>query len=382
MSKLLKQFLPSPIWNALRPPALVVRRLRSLAALRAVAAAPLPHPGTVHVNYGLPVTARARGVQAGGIVKFGSLARLYPHKPWIFNLLYLGSSALPPDAVRLAEVAHRKGAKIVWNQNGVGYPAWAPDHWADVNAPMKALIAEADHVFYQSEFCKLSADRFLGEPRCPSEILYNPVDTERFCPNPEPHLRVPALLLHAGTVKAYYRFETAVLTLAELVKMRVPARLVFAGRFDWSNEPEQIQRDVSALVTSRGLGECVEMLPPYSRLDAPSVFRRCHILLHTKVNDPCPTVVLEAMSAGLPVVFAESGGVPELVGNQAGIGVRDWATWEQDVPPDPRALAEAVVSVLERYEQYAAAARVRAIERFDAKLWVNRHRQVFENLLA
>ncbi|HWH06801.1 MAG TPA: hypothetical protein VNT23_10265, partial [Gaiellaceae bacterium] len=31
-------------------------------------------------------------------------------------------------------------------------------------------------------------------------------------------------------------------------------------------------------------------------------------LLHTKVNDPCPNVVLEALASGLPVVHPASGG--------------------------------------------------------------------------
>ena len=51
------------------------------------------------------------------------------------------------------------------------------------------------------------------------------------------------------------------------------------------------------------------------------MLRRAHVLLHTKVNDPCPTAVIEAMACGLPVAYPASGGTVELVGDEAGIGV-------------------------------------------------------------
>ena len=55
--------------------------------------------------------------------------------------------------------------------------------------------------------------------------------------------------------------------------------------------------------------------------------------------------MIEALACGRPVVYSNSGGVPELVGSEAGIGVGTEQTWDRDVPPDPVALAEAVAKV-------------------------------------
>ena len=118
----------------------------------------------------------------------------------------------------------------------------------------------------------------------------------------------------------------------------------------------------------------VHLLGGYAQRDAPGVFRRAHLLLHTKVKDPCPTLVVEAMACGLPVVHPASGGTVELVGDEGGIGVPHPDTWEKDEPPGPEAMADAVERVLSNLPAYAAAARARAVERFSLEPWLERHR--------
>ena len=38
-----------------------------------------------------------------------------------------------------------------------------------------------------------------------------------------------------------------------------------------------------------------------------------------KYKDPCPNSVIEAMSCGLPILYSNSGGLPELVNNRCGV---------------------------------------------------------------
>jgi glycosyltransferase involved in cell wall biosynthesis len=105
----------------------------------------------------------------------------------------------------------------------------------------------------------------------------------------------------------------------------------------------------------------------------PDSLRRADVLLYAELDAACPPIVLQAMACGLPVVHAASGGVPELVGTEAGVGI----------PPDadPAGLAAAVLAVDERRAEYAEAARRRAVERFDIRPWLDRHRQIFEELV-
>ena len=339
-----------------------------------------PRLDGVHVYYGYDRLPSLDEPAGGGMVKFQHLALQLPNTPSGFGVLYLGSSTMPAEAEALVRVARRRGAAFVWNQNGVAYPAWHGPGWRFENAPRARLLREADHVVYQSAFCKLSADRWCGEPSGPWEVLHNPVDTTLFVP-PAGREDRPFTLLLGGSQYQWYRVEAALRTLRTVVDAVPDARLLVTGAlsFLW-NRPDDARRRVDALVRELGLDGHVELIGPYAQRDAPALLARADVLLHTKVNDPCPTIVLEAMACGLPVAYSASGGTPELVGVEAGVGVHALLDWEHDHPPAPEELAGAVLRVRDRLGGYSAAARARAVERFDLRPWVERHRQLFEAL--
>jgi len=256
---------------------------------------------------------------------------------------------------------------LVVNQNGVCYLAWAGAETDAVNRPLRQALVAAEHVLYQSEFCKRSADLYLGSPTGSWEILPNAVDVDRFTPAAAPPSDGPVLLL-AGDQLQPYRLELALRTFEEVRKLHGAARLLVLGRIEFP-PPEP-------------LVEGVELLGRYAQRDAPALYRRAHLLLHTTVNDSCPSAVIEAMACGLPVVHPASGGTVELVGEEAGIGVPHPESWERVQPPHPDTLAAAVERVLADRETYAAAARKRAVERFALLPWLDRHAALFSELLA
>jgi glycosyltransferase involved in cell wall biosynthesis len=323
-----------------------------------------PAQGEAAVFYGHRRLPRPGEPVEGGMVKFQRLQTFFPNRPRDFNLLYLGSSSLPADEQKMIALAKRRGAPVLVNQNGVAYPGWAGEQTEALNQRLRGVLASADHVIFQSEFCRRAAGRFLGPCDAPSETLYNAVDTTAFTPGDRPS--GGPLILLGGDQTATYRLETALRTLAELPD----ARLLVTGT---------VLEDGRDLVAELGLADRVMFTGRYAQRDALGIYRRAHLLLHPKVNDPCPNVVLEALACGLPVVHSASGGTPELVGG-AGIGVPSEPSWEQDVPPNPRQLAVAVRDVLDRLDDYRAAARERAV-RFDFAPWVDRHRELFAELV-
>lgn len=338
-------------------------------------------PSGIRVFFGYDQIGLADQQVFGGLVKLQDLLTRFANHPRNANILYLISSALPHFPVRMAEMAKKAGVKVVLNQNGVAYPGWFGKGWEKCNRPMQHLHRLADYIFYQSEFCKMSADRFVGDV-CPAwEILHNPVDTSLFMPAIGKNNRQGFKMLLAGSHGSFYRPQTAIKVL-RLVSETIPdVELTIAGRFCWHRENRKTEEQVMRCAREEGVAGKVRYVGPYTQQQAIDLFRESNLLLHTKYNDPCPRLVVEAMACGLPVLYSATGGVAELVGKDAGYGVPGPLDWLQDHPPAPDKLTTGALKIFEQLDVYSAAARQRAVLHFDVQPWLARHEQVLAKIL-
>jgi len=337
--------------------------------------------GIPHVFYGYEKLPSRFESASGGIIKCQDLESQFPNTPVSPNLLYLVSSALPPHLPLLIRAAKRAGCPIVLNQNGVAYPAWHPQGWKEANQPLALAYHAADWVFYQSDFCRVSAERFLGARQGPGEILFNPVDTAVFTPLRHARPIAPVILV-SGSHMFRYRLESSIQALAELHKTQPNAKMIVAGRYCWGPADVACKQEIKQLAIQAGVEAAIDWRGTYTQLEAPALMQEADILLHPKYNDPCPRLVVEAMACGLPIVYSHSGGVPELVGTEAGLGVPSTRDWDQDHPPQASELAAALNLVVSRYTEMSAAARQRAVSILDVKTWQQRHSFIFQQLIS
>ncbi len=333
------------------------------------------------VFYGREHVPQAGEIAQGGIVKCQDLQVSFPNAAEQANLVYLVSSAYPRSVEVLVAEARKAGAVIVVNQNGVAYRAWYGGGWMRANRPLTRVLHAADYAFYQSRFCRETSDRYLGPRRGESEVLYNCVDTQRFVPRPEAGLRGAPVILASGSHVQFYRVESALRAFACARKKIPEARLILAGHLGWIADEDRAEAEARALCRDLGIEESVTIRRRYTQQEAVTLLQGAHVLLHTKYNDPCPRLVVEALSCGLPVVYSASGGVPELVGDDAGVGVPVPLDWENVHPADPETLAQGMIAVLNDYTRFAKAARERAVKRFDVRPWIRRHEEVFGALV-
>lgn len=319
--------------------------------------------------------ARRSEFAHGGAVKLTFLSEAFPHSFPSANLLYAVSSVAHPLQIEILEAAKRKGLKIVVNQNGVAFPAWDGANYEASNQPLKRIIAFADFIIYQSRFCKDSAERYISPPDVPSEIIYNPVDTRLFSPEACSAKPEALTLLLGGNQYEKYRLELALQTLKALHRTVPNAKLIVTGNL-WFPYDEAEAWTKQAL-RDMNLTNHVTFTGTYAQTDAPALYSQAHLLLHTKYADPSPGLVLEAMALGMPVVHLDNGGVPELVGD-AGIGVAVEHDWNRINLPTPQAMADAVMQVYDRREEFSQKARQRAVDLFSLEKFVARHKEIFE----
>ena len=330
----------------------------------------------LHIYFGGART----GDRGGPLVKVARLKKAFGENRFNYNLLYVLS-----NAPYLPEYAYRyiKGKKIpiVLNQNGVFYEAWYQGNWQYENARMSTPYHLADYVFYQSKFCEEAANKFLGKRKGDSEILYNAVNTALFKPNKESFYQTdtPFIFLLTGQIDKhlYYRVESTIKALAAVIKEGLNAKLIISGGLDYD-----VTKLSKALINELKINNSVKFTGPYKQEDAPSIYNYANAYIMTKHNDPCPNTVIEALSCGLPVLYSHSGGVPELVGNDAGIALECKKSWESVQTPCVKDICDGMLDIANRHEEMSNFARNRAIEKFDIKKWIKRHKIIFEKLLS
>ena len=313
----------------------------------------------------------------GGAVKLLHLRKAFPASESAFNILYLVSSAQPRFALDLVRACKERGIAFVWNQNGVGYPGWAGRDTERHNGPMRQLRELADFVVYQSGFCRTSADKFLGSRTGPTATLLNPVDLAAFCPASAPPLVKPLRLLAMGTQNYAARVLSTVDCLSILRKQGVKSVLTIAGNLQWAGADGELTGYAEKL----GVRDAVTLRPAFSQEEAVRLYQSHHIVLHPKYLDPCPTVVAEALSCGLPVVASRSGGIPEMTNDDCAELIDVPIVWDRLITPDGPQMADAVERILARYATATRAARSCAEILFDSTRWVEKHREIFSTVL-
>src|SRR5207237_4909588 len=105
--------------------------------------------------------------------------------------------------------------------------------------------------------------------------------------------------------------------------------------------------------------------------------REASLLALPSLEDNCPMVLLEAMAAGVPVVAAKVGGVPDLI-EQGETGLFcDPLSFESMSSAIEKALVEVPAS-----RRMALDAKARAVKRFHPKVIALRHLEIYCEVLS
>lgn len=215
----------------------------------------------------------------------------------------------------------------------------------------------SDFVIYQSEFSKRMADRFLYYRRTDYAVVYNGVDLEQF--SPEAPRAGRRRLLAAGSLRDEYMLGT-VLPVFERLWRPYDLELLVVG----SLAPICRQQLEEFAARHPMAFERVQVVRPVDNDEMPYWMRQADILMHPRLGDWCPNVVIEALACGLSVVCGSWGGAAELVAD-GGVVVPtgQWTYGEAFVD----GLCNGVETILDDLDSYRQAARARAEREFDVR---------------
>jgi glycosyltransferase involved in cell wall biosynthesis len=232
----------------------------------------------------------------------------------------------------------------------------------------------ATKIIYQSKFTKDWWEGKYGTLSKPNWTIYNGVDLERFSPSKQletPKDRYRILMVEGSLLGGYEQGLEAVFEMIhhllhlmgedkKRIELMIIGKVGEATRYFYEQGLRQKELDCSL----NWVG-----VVPHEKI--PQFDRTAHLLYSSDLNAACPNSVIEALACGLPVVSFDTGALPEIVTENAGVitpyGGDSWKLEK----PDTNALAKGAMEILIQQPKYRQGARRRAEESFGLETMID-----------
>jgi glycosyltransferase involved in cell wall biosynthesis len=200
------------------------------------------------------------------------------------------------------------------------------------------------------------------------EVIPNMIREEMFLPPSQPRETEPFVFFWAGRLEHVKGMDLLLKALTEL-KERVGTtfRVRLAGRGSLRDLLEQQARDA-------GISDMVTFLGRISREEIQKEMQRANCFVLPTRYEAFGAVLIEAMSAGLPVIATRSGG-PQHIVNEANGMLID--------PENVSQLAGAMERMMKEYPSFdPSAIRSDTLERFGERRIMERYHRLFFDVIA
>ncbi len=240
--------------------------------------------------------------------------------------------------------------------------------------PLSAVMGWGKFVIVISQVIARHMMEDFKVPYRKIRLIYRGVDLERFkYRQPQETDKkefVIGMIGRLSPIKGHAFFLRAV---SKVIKVIPRIKVLIVG--DAAPEKMKYKQELENLVRRLGLEKYVEFLG--RRSDIPQILGRLDLLvLATVTQEAFGRVLIEAFSAGVPVIATSVGGVVEII--------RDAENGILVPPADPQAMSEAIIKTLKDRrlsKNLAQAARVEAEEKYALDKMVEETVKVYEEAL-
>jgi glycosyltransferase involved in cell wall biosynthesis len=167
----------------------------------------------------------------------------------------------------------------------------------------RALMNSTDLFLFESAFARDTYQRTIGIPTGLVRCVFNGVTADEF----DPVVKAPDAtdIVYVGEFRQIKGTDLLIDAVARLHADGKPVTLTLAG------DGEELE-NLKAQIQKLGLGEAVGFI---GHVKARYGFSKGKVLVVPSRGDSMPYVVIEAAAAGIPMVAANVGGIPEIFGS-------------------------------------------------------------------
>jgi len=247
-----------------------------------------------------------------------------------------------------------------------------------------ARILLADHLIYQTQFCKKVHQRYF--PNKPYSVILNGAYFRKDIPFIDKNDGVMKLFTIYSDAPAKGMYETLQFVNWLNEEKKIPAKLHVLGFNE--KAPKHAPAD---MLTNFKQSKYVVTYPPFLGFDPEidRVLSIMHCYLCFSYRDSCPNAVIESMAYGLPVVGIASGGVAEIVGDSGEL--MEWDDWQDGFFAPGRheyavknidfeKMHLCLTKVLGNLDHYREKVRQRFVDELDVKICAGKYLQVLKGL--
>lgn len=166
----------------------------------------------------------------------------------------------------------------------------------------RALMNRTELFLFESGFARDTYQRVIGKPAGLVRCVFNGVTASEF--DPVPLAEDATDIVYVGEFREIKGADLLIQAVARLRADGKPVTLTLAGD---GEETEKLK----ALIGSLNLGEAVRFI---GHVKARFGFSKGKLLVVPSRGDSMPYVVIEAAAAGVPLIAAHVGGIPEILG--------------------------------------------------------------------
>jgi len=280
---------------------------------------------------------------------------------------------IKPDILHSYNLATLEYHPIAWLAGVTGH--LHAEHGRDISDPngenkkyqwLRRLVSPFLHTYVVvSADLHRWMDQVVRIPARKNQLIYNGVNTEKFCPSPVK--ASPFTFIHVARLSAVKDQRSLLEAMAiVLAQCEQPCQLWLVGD---GPERERLQQQYQSLGFTE---QQVKLLG--ERHDIAELMAQSQVFVLSSVAEGIPMTVLEAMAGGLPVIATAVGGLPELLAAERG----------SLVPvADPTALANMMLAYLhdpQRVQCESIKCRETVCRQFSEQAMVSQYLALYQQI--